>query len=95
MSTPLDEILTLQQSLERVRAARASVADLASTARGLPLLRGALPERFGAVLDDLLNRMESSALFSEESCSFSQGDLLDSLQLWLDKARQRLEAQSP
>ena len=95
MSTPLDEILTLQQSLERVRAARASVADLASTARRLPLLRGALPERFGAVLDDLLNRMESSALFSEESCSFSQGDLLDSLQLWLDKARQRLEAQSP
>jgi hypothetical protein len=29
-------------------------------------------------------------LFSEESCSFSQTELLDSLGLWLDKAEQQL-----
>lgn len=49
-----------------------------------------LPEKFGVVLGDLLDRMEASALFSEESCSFSQKDLLDSLQLWADKASAKL-----
>jgi hypothetical protein len=43
------------------------------------------------VLHALLDRLESSALFAEESCSFSQTDLLDSLQLWLDKAQLQLE----
>jgi hypothetical protein len=38
----------------------------------------------------LIDRLESSALFSEESCSFSQVDLLDSLAMWLDKAEQQL-----
>ena len=47
-----------------------------------------LPEKFGRVLGDLLDRLEAGALFSEESCSFSQKDLLDSLQLWLEKAQQ-------
>jgi len=49
-----------------------------------------LPEKFGIVLGDLLDRLEASALFSEESCSFSQKDLLDSLQLWAEKARAKL-----
>jgi hypothetical protein len=44
------------------------------------------------VLQELSNRLESSALFSEESCSFSQADLLGSLQLWLDKAEGKLAA---
>jgi len=47
----------------------------------------ALPERFGEVLGGLLDRMEASALFSEESCSFSQRGLLEGLHLWSDKAR--------
>jgi len=46
-----------------------------------------LPNPYSEVLGQLLDRIESSALFSEESCSFSQKDLLDSLQLWADKAR--------
>ena len=50
----------------------------------------ALPERFGVVLGNLLDRLESSALFSEESCSFSQKDLLGGLQMWADKARAQL-----
>jgi hypothetical protein len=48
----------------------------------------ALPDKFGVVLGNLLDRLESIALFSEESCSFSQKDLLDSLQMWLEKAQQ-------
>ena len=49
-----------------------------------------LPPAFGPVLEQLLDRLESSALFREESCSFSQSGMLDSLQLWIDKASQRL-----
>jgi len=52
-----------------------------------------LPEKFGHVLGDLLDRLEASALFSEESCSFSQKDLLASLQMWVDKAQNKLSAQ--
>jgi hypothetical protein len=54
----------------------------------------ALPARFDEVLQPLLDRIEASALFSEESCSFSQKDLLASLQMWTDKARLRLSSPS-
>jgi hypothetical protein len=53
----------------------------------------ALPDKYGHVLGDLLDRLEASALFSGESCSFSQKDLFDNLQLWADKARAKLSAQ--
>jgi hypothetical protein len=49
-----------------------------------------LPDKFGEVLGTLLDRIEASALFSEESCSFSQKGLFDNLQLWADKARDKL-----
>lgn len=86
------ELQALQLSLDRLRQGQATVALLASQAQGSQQLLAALPERFATVMHELLNRLESSALFSEESCSFSQGELLDSLQLWLDKAGQRLTA---
>ena len=54
----------------------------------------ALPARFDEVLQPFLDRIEASALFSEESCSFSQKDLLASLQMWTDKARLRLSSPS-
>lgn len=53
----------------------------------------ALPASFDEVLQPLLDRIEASVLFSEESCSFSQKDLFASLQLWADKARLRLSSQ--
>ena len=51
-----------------------------------------LPARYGAVLAQLLDRLEAGALFSEESCSFSQKDLLAGLRTWSDKARQALNS---
>ena len=51
-----------------------------------------LPPRYSEVLDNLLDRIEASALFSEESCSFSQKDLLGGLQAWAEKARQVLKS---
>jgi len=67
-----------------------SVTRLSDEARASTELLGALPPRYGEVLLGLLDRLESSALFSEESCSFSQKDLLDNLQVWVDKARGQL-----
>lgn len=48
----------------------------------------ALPPRYREVLERVLSQLESSALFTEESCSFSQADLLNALGDWLDRARQ-------
>jgi hypothetical protein len=53
-----------------------------------------LPEKYHRVLDDLLTRLESSQLFSGEACAFSQTDLLNNLQTWLEKAEQFLTKQT-
>jgi 2-keto-3-deoxy-L-rhamnonate aldolase RhmA len=90
MNHALNQWQTVQQALEALRAEPAQTTAFVRLAREQQALLQALPPRFGEVLLPLLDRLESSALFSEESCSFSQRDLLDSLQLWLDKARERL-----
>ena len=91
-TSPLAQWQELQAQLHGLKQGQRRVADVSACAQGAAALRAQLPERFGTVLDELLNRLESSALFSEESCSFSQGELLDSLQMWLDKARPHLPA---
>lgn len=90
--TPRQQLEDLQASLAALRRSELSIAQWSARAQAAQVLQAALPERFSLVLTELLNRLESSALFSEESCSFSQSDLLDSLQMWLDKARARLDA---
>lgn len=89
--TAQDQLDTLQNALRQLRDDTLGVADFSQLAMRQASLSASLPERFGDVLSQLLNRLESSALFTEESCSFSRGDLLDSLQLWLDKARLQLQ----
>ncbi|TWO73264.1 hypothetical protein FN976_02350 [Caenimonas sedimenti] len=84
---PVTEIDLLQSGLESLRRGDTSAAAFSGQARHLAALLDGLPPRFGEVLDQLLDRLEASALFTEESCSFSQSDLLDNLQLWIDKAR--------
>ena len=76
--------------IEALRGGGGSVTTLSNDARTSTELLGALPPRYGEVLLNLLDRLESSALVSEESCSFSQKDLLDNLQAWTDKARAQL-----
>jgi hypothetical protein len=89
--TAQDQLDALQIALRQLRDDTLGVAAFSQLAMQQASLATALPERFGEVLSQLLNRLESSALFTEESCSFSRGDLLDSLQLWLDKARLQLQ----
>jgi len=86
----LDTLALALQALREGSGPGATVAALSDTARASEALLGALPPRYREVLLNLLDRLESSALFSEESCSFSQKDLLDSLQMWVDKARTQL-----
>ncbi len=84
--TPHDQLQALQAALRQLRAGQASAATFSDIAGQQALLLAALPERFVQALDQLRNRLESSASFSEESCSFSQTDLWDAMQLWIDKA---------
>ena len=89
MNTELDSLSRMTTALMACQQGHLSQRDMIhqwrSAAARLPL-----PEKFGVVLGDLLDRIEASALFSEESCSFSQKDLLNSLQVWADKARAKL-----
>ncbi|MDA7417368.1 hypothetical protein PGB34_13440 [Xenophilus arseniciresistens] len=89
---PRQQLMQIGQALAQVRQQPATLGQLCDTARQAHALQAALPPRFSEVLLNLLDRLESSALFSEESCSFSQKDLLDSLQLWGEKAGERLAA---
>jgi hypothetical protein len=87
-SAQLDRV---QHALTNLRAAPHTAAQFAQdTRQGAAELLAALPPRYTEVLHNLLDRLESSALFAEESCSFSHKELLDSLQLWVDKARGQL-----
>lgn len=47
-----------------------------------------LPEKYGTALENVLSRVESSSLFTEESCSFSKKDLANTLRVWLEKVQQ-------
>jgi hypothetical protein len=93
MMTPIITSLDqLHHALEQLRDGTLQTRDFCQLARAQEVLLGALPERFQTVWLDLIDRMESSALFTEESCSFSQTELIDSLSIWLDKAQRLLEA---
>jgi hypothetical protein len=81
---------TLAQALVQLRTDQIRPGDFAALARQQHELLAALPPKFGEVLHGLLDRLESGALFDAESCSFSQSGLHDSLQMWLDKAQERL-----
>lgn len=80
---------TLRHQLQAYEQGQLPLASLSRQCREMAMTLP-LPPRFAEVLGGLLDRLEASALFSEESCSFSQKDLLDSLRLWLDKAERQV-----
>jgi len=84
---PATQLAALQSALAAHGRGELSAAALGDAARAQQALLAALPPRYGEVLLNLIDRLESSALFTEESCSFSRKDLLDHLQAWVDKAR--------
>lgn len=84
--TPQHQLDALNTALKQLRGGTLGASAFTQLAAQQQTLAAALPGRFNDVLQQLLNGLESSALFTEESCSFSQTELLDSLQLWIDKA---------
>ncbi|HNZ90588.1 MAG TPA: hypothetical protein PKM82_05185 [Acidovorax sp.] len=88
--TPPTQLATLAQALQAFERGDHSAAALGTLARQQTTLLAALPPRYNEVLLNLLDRLESSALFSEESCSFSQRDLVTNLWVWVEKAQETL-----
>jgi hypothetical protein len=86
-------IATLRTALATLRSDASTDRAFVQTARSQDALFKALPPKFEEVWLGLIDRLESSALFNEESCSFSQTDLLDSLDMVLDKAEAKLPSQ--
>ncbi len=86
------QLATLAQALQAFERGDHTAATLSTLARQQTTLLAALPPRYGEVLLNLLDRLESSALFSEESCSFSQKDLVANLTMWVEKAQATLNA---
>ncbi|MFZ6870614.1 hypothetical protein ACO0LF_00915 [Undibacterium sp. Di27W] len=80
----------MRQSIQDLSAERINITHFCHIWRNKPELLAALPPQFSVVMEDLLSRLESGSLFTEESCSFSQADLLAQLGMWLDKASTRL-----
>jgi hypothetical protein len=90
---PTAALATLRQALTTLRSDASTDRAFVNTARSQEALFKALPPKFEEVWTGLVDRLESSALFNEESCSFSQTDLLDSLEMVLDKAEATLHKQ--
>ncbi len=84
----LDRLSALPATLDACACGDLSLTDLARVWRdAAEHHQPALPTRYRDVLERLLNQMESAALFSEESCSFSRADILAALADWLSRAR--------
>ncbi|NJS36376.1 MAG: hypothetical protein HC765_08015 [Brachymonas sp.] len=91
-SQALSELAHLSAQLPLAFSGQVRTTELVQAARNSTSLLQALPDKYSRVLHDILDRLESGALFTEESCSFSQRDLLDSLAVWIDKAHGALNA---
>jgi hypothetical protein len=80
----------LNQVADLLAKGRRGEINAATLCRELRILQpqfAALPERFQTFFDSAVTRLESGSLFSEESCSFSQQDLLVALDAWETKVR--------
>ena len=81
----MNGLATVEEALAAFRRDELTAAEFCATVRGATA-SVQLPQRFRDVLEQLLDRVEASALFSE-SCSFSRSDLVENLEIWLEKAR--------
>ncbi len=83
-----DRLSALPDTLAAFRNGSLSLNDLARTWRdAAEAHQPPLPQRYQDVLERVLNQLESASLFTEESCSFSQNDMVDALADWLSHAQ--------
>jgi hypothetical protein len=86
------QLTHIQTKLAALQAGQIHTTELTDAARAASGLLSSLPPQFEQVLNNILDRLESSALFTEESCSFSQSGLLENLGVWIEKAQLRMNA---
>lgn len=85
MSGNTETLAAMRDALDRHVAGTLPVTDLISNWRAAaPALT--LPPVFGQAMEELLRRLEMSAAFAQDSCSFSSTAVTDQLGKWLDKA---------
>lgn len=84
-----DTIKSLYESLDAWKIGQKTTAELTNQFRSFYQASG-LPDKYGTALEGILERIESSSLFTEESCSFSQKDLVDALIYWLERSELKL-----
>ncbi|SFH79332.1 hypothetical protein SAMN04515618_103139 [Collimonas sp. OK307] len=82
-----DTIQLLRDAVTALQNNGSSATALCQTWRAQAALLSSLPPRFAEVAENFLGRLEAGSLFTEESCSFSQQDLLAQLHVWLDQAQ--------
>nr|WP_315596738.1 hypothetical protein [uncultured Cupriavidus sp.] len=85
MSANQATLATMRQTLEAHLAGNLPVSDLIAQWRTMASSL-TLPPVFGQAMEELLRRMEMSASFAQDSCSFSSTAITDQLKKWLDKA---------
>ncbi len=86
----LAQLDNLRADLQQLAGQRLSNHAFSQAARAQGELLRTLPPRYGEVLLNLLDRLEAGAMFTEESCSFSHGALVDALTQWAAKAEAAL-----
>ncbi|MBV8272157.1 MAG: hypothetical protein JO067_07780 [Cupriavidus sp.] len=85
MSANQETLAAMRSALDAHLAGNLPVGDLIGQWRAsAPALT--LPPVFGQAMEELLRRMEMSAVFAQDSCSFSSTAVTDQLKRWLDKA---------
>ena len=94
MSEPAVRLPALRENLAQFANGRLANADFVAHWRAQGDLLAALPPRFAEVLETMLMQVESSALTSAESCSFSSEDFVAAFSQWLDRAEARLAGAS-
>jgi hypothetical protein len=83
-----DRLAALAPTLDAFAAGSLTVSELTRQWRDAAHAhQPALPARYLEVLERVLSQLESAALFTEESCSFSQADMVGALRDWLTRAR--------
>ena len=90
--TAIDQLNEIKTKFAQFQAGEIRTTELTDAARSALALTSSLPPQFGEVLNNILDRLETSALFTEESCSFSQTGLLENLEIWIEKVQLRIAA---
>ena len=95
MTTLSTQLGLLRDAIASLQQKHIDITAFCAAWRAQTSLLNSLPPKYEVVAEDLLVRLESGSLFAEESCSFSQDDLIANLSVWIDKAEKTLAPSTP